>query len=127
MIKTINGGAYLKVSSHVGPYIDSYSVSASQGGVGQMRFNPNSQTIEVWNGNSWLNIVGHADIQLNEEAVQLLNWARTERDRQLRYAELAKTNVTIADALESVKDAELRLRELAILCEEGETNKYNNS
>lgn len=122
MIKTIQTGAYLNVSHYGGMYIDSYSSGVQQGGIGQMRFNPSSQTIEVWDGNGWKNIMGHADIQLNNEAIEILNWARQERDRQLRYAELAKTNITIADALESVKDAELRLRELAILCEEGETN-----
>lgn len=123
MIKTIQGGPYLTVSHYGGMHIDAYSGNANQGGVGQVRFNPNSQTLEVWDGTSWKNIMGHAEVKLNTEAESILNWAREERARQLQYEELAKKHPAVADALESVKDAELKLRELAILCTEDSPHK----
>ena len=121
MIKTIQGGPYINVSHYNGMYIDAYSGQANQGGVGQVRFNPTSQTLEVWDGNGWKNIMGHAEIKLNSEAESILNWAKKEQARQLEYQELAKKHPAVADALESVKDAELKLRELAILCTEEST------
>lgn len=73
--------------------------------------------MEVWDGASWINVSASSDVSLTHDTIELLEWARKERDKQLRYEAMAKNNVTIADALESVKDAELRLRELAILCD----------
>lgn len=127
MIKHIVTGPYMSISTYTDTYIDTYSSSANQGGIGQVRFNPSAQNIEVWDGHSWKSIMSRSEITLDQAAIDLLDWARAERDRQRHYAELAKTNVTIADALESVKDAELRLRELAILCEESKTSEHSNS
>lgn len=87
-----------------------------------VRYNPNVSAMEVWDGSTWVNISASSEVSLTEDTIELLEWARKERSRQRQYEALAKNNVTIADAIERVKDAELRLRELAILCETSETN-----
>lgn len=118
MIKTIAPKtSHIHVSHYGAAHIPSYS-SNQNGAIGTMRYNPTAQNIEVWDGNTWMSVTQHAEVGLSQDVIELLEWARQERDKQLRYERMAETNVTVADALESVKDAELRLREIAILCEE---------
>lgn len=121
MIKGITAGRNLTVSggSPTSTYINTYS---NQLGVGNLRLNPSTQNIEVFDGNTWLTMgASYAQIELTPEVNEILDWAKLERQRQREYAELAKKHPAIADAMESVKDAELKLRELAILCQESET------
>lgn len=121
MIKGITGGRNLIVTggSTSAPYINTYS---NQLGVGNLRFNSSTQNIEVFDGNGWIAMSSsYAQVELTPEVNEILDWARQERQQQREYAELAKKHPGIADAMESVKDAKLKLRELAILCQESET------
>ena len=52
------------------PYISPGSMSA-----GMMRYNSNTQTIEVYDGNVWLALAGSADVSLSPEAQQVMDWA----------------------------------------------------
>ena len=118
MIKGITGGKHISVigGSSTGMYLNSYNGSP---GVGNMRYNPSTQNIEVYDGNSWMIISSsYATVELAFDAQQAIDWAKEERARQLEYQELAKKHPAVADAMESLKDAELKLRELAILCTE---------
>ena len=117
MIKgvTTSTPAYIRTSHYGGSgYI---SGQPNTSAVGMTRYNPSSANMEVWDGSTWISISASTDVSLTPDTVELLEWARRERDKQLRYEALARDNVTIADALESVKDAELRLLELTILCD----------
>jgi hypothetical protein len=118
MIKSVTTStpAYITTSHYGG--VGYMSGHSNTGAVGMTRYNPSSANMEVWDGSTWLSISASTDVSLTPDTIQLLEWARRERDRQLRYEAMARDNVTIADALESVKDAELRLRELAILCDD---------
>ena len=99
------------------------SGQSNTGAVGMLRYNPSSANMEVWDGSTWISISASTDVSLTQDTIELLEWARKERNKQLRYKAMAKDNVTLADALESVKDAELRLLELAILCDTSNSNK----
>lgn len=122
MIKGINqGGRYINVTGGMpgSNYINNFSGAQ---GVGNMRFNTSNQNVEVWDGNSWLTLQSsYATVQLDDEAIRLLDWAKEQRDRQLEKVTLAKTHPAIANALEAVKKAEEQLEIITILSKEHET------
>ena len=122
MIKTISVGKFLNSTVYGAGTVSPYNSSPNTGGVGMVRFNPASATLEVYDGSSWINISGHYDINLTEEAKELLEWAKKERDRQERIEVLAKSNVTIADALKKLDEAKEQLAVLQILVEEENKN-----
>ena len=122
MIKTISVGKFLNTTVYGGSTVSPYNSSPNTGGTGMVRFNPSSATIETYDGSSWVNISGHYDINLTDEAKELLEWAKKERDRQERIEVLAKSNVTIADALKKLDEAKEQLAVLQILVEEENKN-----
>lgn len=85
-------------------YINNYSGAQ---GVGNMRYNTTNQSMEVFDGNNWqvLNM-GFATVDLTYETQQLLEWARTERNRQLACEAKMKSNPALQKAYEAVKRAE---------------------
>ena len=118
MIKGITAGRGLVISGGTTPQTY-FNTSNSTLCVGSVRWNPSGQNLETYDGHTWHVLQsGYSNIELSPEIHELLDWARVERQRQKEYAELAKKHPAVADAMESVKDAELKLRELAILCKE---------
>ena len=107
MIKGINtGGRYMQVDggSPSTTYINNYG---SNPGVGNMRYNPSSSNIEVYDGNSWQQLMmNYATVKLNYDAESLLDWARVERDRQFKREQLIKDNPALQKAYEAIKRAE---------------------
>ena len=97
MIKSINSNSrYLRVSSNQpGTYIN--NCSGAQG-VGNMRFNTVDQRIEIWDGNIWKELdMQYVSVGLDQEAVELLDWARDKRQQDLRIKKLAKQHPGIQD------------------------------
>lgn len=105
MINGINSsGRYITVSggSISGPYISPGAV-----GAGMMRWNPNMNSMEINDGNSWISMPhNYATVELNPEAESLLDWARRERDKQLQREELIKNNPALQKAYEAIQRAE---------------------
>lgn len=105
MIRNItSSGRYVNVTGGGGgaPYINSGSQSA-----GMMRYNTSSQTVEVYDGSTWKQLdSGYISVGLNGEAESLLDWARSERDRQGKREELIKKNPALQKAMEAIKKAE---------------------
>ena len=80
-------------------------------GVGNMRYNPNSQNIEVYDGSTWIILSSqHSTINLSDEAVTLLQWARKKRDEELDIELLAQTNSVIKDLVNQIKDKEEQIQ-----------------
>jgi hypothetical protein len=120
MIKSIlQSGKYLAVTGNgTYPYISSYGNSL---GTGNMRFNTQTQNIEVYDGNQWITCsTGSVSVGLNSEAESLLDWARIKRDEELRLAAMAAKHPTVADALDTLKKAQEQLQVATILCETNE-------
>jgi hypothetical protein len=111
MIKTISTSSPFITVSGGNPgstYIGNYSNAA---GVGNMRYNPNNQNIEVYDGSTWIILSAHhATINLSDEAVGLLQWARKKRDEEFELERLANTNETIKDLVNQIKDKEEQIR-----------------
>ena len=116
MIRSITpSGKYVQVSGgmHTNPYI-----SPGASGAGMMRWNPNMNTVEINDGNSWLSLsTTIPSIGLTAEAESLLDWARTKRDEEYRIAAMAAQHPTVADALEAVKKAQEQLKVVTLLCD----------
>jgi hypothetical protein len=120
MIKSIHSSSPFLTVSGGNPgstYIGNYSTNAP--GVGNMRYNPNSQNIEVYDGSTWIILSAHhANINLSDEAVSLLQWARKKRDEELDVERLAQTNPVIKDLVNQIKDKEEQIRVVQTLIKE---------
>jgi hypothetical protein len=87
MIKGISPtGRYTLVSggNSANPYI-----SPGAAGAGMLRWNPNTNCMEVNDGNMWKPIeTNYASVGLTPEAESLLDWARQKRQEELSMAEM---------------------------------------
>ena len=119
MIKSIHSNSPFITVSGGNPgstYIGNYSNAP---GVGNMRYNPNSQNIEVYDGSTWIILSAHhTTINLSDEAVSLLEWARKKRNEELDIERLAQTNPVIKDLINQIKDKEEQIRVVQTLLKE---------
>ena len=120
MIKSIHSSSpFLNISggNPGSTYIGNYSNNAP--GVGNMRYNPNSQNIEVYDGSTWIILSAHhTNINLSDEAVSLLEWARKKRNEELDIERLAQTNPVIKDLVNQIKDKEEQIKVVQTLLKE---------
>ena len=107
MIKTINGsGRYMMVN---GGFPATTYINTSSGfmSVGDLRFNTNTQNLEVFDGQVWRELnSSHASVGLTPEAEKALDWAIKKAQEELILIEKAKDNPAIADLLEQKKKIE---------------------
>jgi hypothetical protein len=93
---TVNGGN--TALPYVGP-------NANNPMTGMLRIN--GTEIEVFNGSSWQTISSsYATVSLDQEILDLLQWARAQRTMQLNRLTLAQNNSAMMKALEAIKRAE---------------------
>ena len=98
---------YLNVTSYQGskPYISPGSQSA-----GMMRYNTNSQNMEVYDGISWQTLgMGNATIELSGMAQTAINWVIAQMEREAEIRRLAEKHASIAHALDNVEQAKKEL------------------
>ena len=110
MIKNLlTSGKYISVlGGGATNYINNYTGAQ---GVGNLRFNTAIQTMEVYDGNSWIQLyMGNATVGLNDEAESLLDWAKKKRNEEMELEALASTNPTIKDLLETVKQKQEQIQ-----------------
>ena len=82
-------------------------ISPGSVGAGMMRYNSNSNSIEVNDGNSWKELASsYVSVDLSYEAQDLLNWARAERSKQIARETKIKNNPALQKAYEAIKRAE---------------------
>lgn len=122
MIKSINsGGRYITVTggSPVHNYINLYS---GLQGIGNLRFNATNQNIEVWDGNIWMTLqMPYATVELDHEAISLLDWAKEKRAEEWKIKELIKTNPAVKLAYDNMLKAKEQLEIITILSKNEET------
>lgn len=107
MIKNISGGQYISVmgGSTSYPYVNMSSPSA-----GMVRYNGNNQNMEVYDGTSWMTISGNSSIvDLNNDAKELLEWARLKRAEENYLKNEAERNPTIKDLLNQRNDIDNKI------------------
>ena len=119
MIKSIHSSSPFLTISGGNPgstYIGNYSNAP---GVGNMRYNPNNQNIEVYDGSTWIILSAHhTNINLSDEAVSLLEWARKKRNEELERERLAETSPAIKDLVNQIKDKEEQIKIVQTLLKE---------
>jgi hypothetical protein len=106
---TANGNPLLWVSTGGSnmPHINMNAPSS-----GMMRWNGNSNCIEVFDGsmNLWQQMYGKtADIQLSPMVQTIVDWANKKMAEELEWEKLAKTNDAVKIALENMKKAKQQL------------------
>ncbi len=101
MIKSVNSsGRYIQTGGGI-PMSPYFSPGAQ--GAGQMRFNTNSNNIEVWDGVTWKEISNnYASVGLTSEAESLLDWVRVKRDEEIKFKSLLESHPGIKDLKEKL-------------------------
>lgn len=116
MIKGISqSGKYTVVAggSVTGPYINTYSGNTM---VGQLRYNPSTSNIEVYDGNNWLMYSSsYATVGLSVEAESLLDWARQKRDEERLLEKQAQESPTIKDLVDNIKEKQHQIKMIQAL------------
>ena len=119
MIKSISSSSPFIIVSGGNPgstYIGNYGNGP---GIGNMRYNPNSQNIEVFDGSAWVILSSqHSSINLSGEAISLLEWARRKRDEEFERERLAETNPAIRDLVNQIKEKEEQIKIVQALIKE---------
>lgn len=112
MIKSITQtGRYMQVNA---PSQSTYFTHNGNLMTGQMRYNPTTYNIEVYDGTTWMSLnMGHASVGLNPEAESLLDWAREQRNKQWDRESLIKDNPALEKAYEAIARAEANFDLLA--------------
>jgi len=121
MIKNITpSGRYVQVTGgNASTYVNgNYGAQ----GVGNMRYNTSSQTMEVFDGSSWVMLnMDYASVGLTGDAESLLDWAREKRNEELMWKSLAKDNQAVKIALDNLEKAKRQLDITAKLAREYDT------
>ena len=95
MIKQINSDAQwiqVKQSYHGVPPISPGAQSA-----GLLRYNSNTNSIEVYNGIAWFGIDTNADIDLSANAKETLTWAYNKMQEEKRLNDLMARHPGLKD------------------------------
>ncbi len=121
MIKGINSsGRYITVS---GGTSSSNYISPGAVGSGMLRYNSNTNTIEVNDGNSWQQLnTNYATVELTPEAESLFEWARKERSKQQLREQAVANNPALKKAYEAIKRAEENFDLLEAIAKEHNDN-----
>ena len=115
MIKGLMGTCGVTVSS--GDTVLPYVVpNVNNPMTGMLRIN--NTDIEVFNGNNWQQISSsYATVTLDQEILDVIQWARTQRTMAMNRLNLAQNNPALLKALEAVKRAEDNFEILAAFVE----------
>jgi hypothetical protein len=104
MIKGITGGGGLIVNSGSMsyPYIPQNANNPIQG---MLRLN--GQDIQTFDGLVWVTVgASYASVSLDSDSLDLLQWARTQRQLEMNRKTLIENNPALQKAYKSIKRAE---------------------
>jgi|688.fasta_scaffold24945_10 hypothetical protein len=119
MLRTVSGaGRYVMVNGGM-PATTYINTGSGYMNVGDVRFNTNTQILEVYDGNRWVELqTSHASVGLTPDAESALDWAIKKRNEDMALEHLAKTNPTIADLLNQKKELDDKIKMVQILTKE---------
>lgn len=119
MIKGLQGISGITVSggNTALPYVGQ---NANNPMTGMLRIN--GTEMEVFNGSSWQMLsTSYATVGLDQDVLDLVQWARKKRDAELAWESLAKDNQAVKIALDNLEQAKRQLDVTAKLAREYET------
>lgn len=120
MIKAINPGSGIQVDNGYTSWPTFYNNSASNNNtlVGQVRYNGSSQSMEVYDGTTWLSIpAAFPTITLAPHVQAVIEWAQIKMAEESRMRELAARHPTVADAVAARERADEAVRIAVALCD----------
>jgi precorrin-6B methylase 2 len=113
----ISGSAHLIVSTtNPSSYVSNYGQMA-----GSVRYNTNTQALEVYDGINWIQQDNCTVINTTPELDRVIKWAKEKMYEEDQLHALAKTNESIQFALENLKTAKQQLNLIKILVQENNT------
>lgn len=96
------------------PYINQNMNNPMQG---MLRINGND--MQVFDGSTWINMsTSYATVGLDSDVLDIVQWARKQRDKELEYKLLAKDHPAVQNALDTIKRAEEQLELIVNLSKE---------
>jgi hypothetical protein len=118
MIKNITSGQGITITNNYSSWPSFYNNSAASNNtlVGQVRYNGANQTMEVYDGVTWLQLTTqYPTVELAPHVQAVVVWAQTKMAEETRLKELAAKHPSVADALQAVAKAEEQVRIVAAL------------
>lgn len=103
MIKGLMGGPGVNVNggNTSVPYVNQNNTNPIQGMIRVW-----GSDMQVFDGNNWMTMsASYATVELNAETQSVLQWARDERDRQLKRQQLVKDNPALQKAMKAIERA----------------------
>jgi hypothetical protein len=73
--------------------------------------------LKIFDGNGWISINTSQSVELRNDDVVVLAWAREKMNEEKRLQELATKHVVVADAMQEVERAKEKLQVVVNLCE----------
>jgi len=108
MIKTLTSSStHLTVGAPHPPNI----YNNGQVGVGNVRFNPNNQSMEVYDGNMWQIMSGGATVGLSWEADNAIRWAIQKEKEEADLKERMEQHPGLRDAWEKFQMMDILTKE----------------
>ena len=119
MLKTVSGaGRYVMVNGGM-PATTYINTGSGYMNVGDVRFNTNAQTLEVYDGNRWVEMnTSHASVGLTPDAEYALDWANRKIAEEAELDRLAASNATIADLVNQKKELDDKIKMVQTLMKE---------
>lgn len=120
MIKSISGGNGIQIDSGYAsfPYINQ---NTSNPLTGMLRINGND--MQVFDGSSWINIGGaYPSVSLNGPSYAAVQWAQQKMAEEEKLKALAERHPAVADAVNTINEANEKLRVIVALVEEENKN-----
>ena len=119
MIKSVSGNGKYMLINMGHPRSTYMNNSSGYMNVGDMRYNPQMQRIEVYDGLTWMELgVSHAQIGLTSDAENAIDWAIKKQREDMELEALSKYNPTIADLVEQKKNLDHKIKMVQILSKE---------
>jgi hypothetical protein len=117
MIKSIVGsGQYVQVTGGTPP--STYFNSGTPGS-GMVRYNSNTNQLEVNDGNSWRQLdMGYVSVGLSSVAESALNWALQKMGEEEEFKRLSESHPAVKLAWENLNKAKDQLKATVILSKE---------
>jgi hypothetical protein len=116
MIKGLQGISGLTVSggNTSVPYINQNHSNPIQGMIRIW-----GSDMQVFDGNAWINMsTSYATVGLDQDVLDIVQWARKKRDEDLSWKLLAEKNSAVKIALDNLEQAKEQLRITAHLAKE---------
>lgn len=117
MLHGINSsGRYLQVTGGSATTYVNKNYGSNSFMTGDMRYDLDSQCIKVFDGSSWVSMVGSmATVELTYEAESLLNWARDKKNEEMLLEKQAQENPAIRDLVEQIKLKQDQIKMVQVL------------